>query len=226
MMETSTCLMVTAGWLMPSTHDASHGAGHRRPVHSGKLFVAWRRSIASSPLSRQTRAFHSGMRLPSGQPWWQNGTPQSMQRPAWLFRPPFSWASYTSFQSMIRTGTGRRGCVSRCRTFRNPRGSATGYLQDSRPYFFAVRVKALFDGVETGLQDCGVVARQYFGDAGGGVVEVLEQTAGQDGFGFFGVLGEQAVDDVAVLGVQLKELKLSGVQRILLDALMLQVKHV
>ena len=35
---------------------------------------------AQSP--RQTRSFHSGMRFPSGQPWWQNGMPQSMQRPA------------------------------------------------------------------------------------------------------------------------------------------------
>ena len=46
MIETSTCLMVTAGWLMPSTQLASHGAGHSRPVNSGKLLVACRRSIA------------------------------------------------------------------------------------------------------------------------------------------------------------------------------------
>ena len=51
MIDTSTCLMVTAGWLMPSTQDASHGAGHSRPVNSGKLLVACSRSIASSPLS-------------------------------------------------------------------------------------------------------------------------------------------------------------------------------
>jgi hypothetical protein len=29
--ETSICLIVTAGWLMPSTHELSHGAGHSRP---------------------------------------------------------------------------------------------------------------------------------------------------------------------------------------------------
>ncbi len=40
MIETSTCLMVTAGWLMPSTQELSHGAGHSRPVNSGKLLVA------------------------------------------------------------------------------------------------------------------------------------------------------------------------------------------
>lgn len=52
MMETSTFLMVTAGWLMPSTHADSHGAGHRRPVNSGKLFVACRRSEAADQSSR------------------------------------------------------------------------------------------------------------------------------------------------------------------------------
>ncbi len=76
--------MVTGSWLIPRTHAVSHGAGHSRPVNSGKLFVAWRRSLAPSQSSRQTRSFHSGMMLPSGQPWWQNGIPQSMQRPAWV----------------------------------------------------------------------------------------------------------------------------------------------
>ena len=93
MTETSTCLMVTAGWLMPSTQAASHGAGHSRPVNSGKLLVACSRSIASWSLPRQVRSFHSGIRFASGQPWWQNGMPQSMQRPAWLRSTPFSCAS-------------------------------------------------------------------------------------------------------------------------------------
>ncbi len=82
MISTSTCLMVTGSWLMPSTHEASHGAGHSRPVNSGKLLVACSRSIASRQRSRYTRSFHSGIRLPSGQPLWQNGIPQSMQRDA------------------------------------------------------------------------------------------------------------------------------------------------
>ncbi len=84
MIDTSTFLMVTGSWLIPSTQDVSHGAGHSRPVNSGKLLVACSRSIAPSQSSRQTRSFHSGMMLPSGQPWWQNGMPQSMQRPAWV----------------------------------------------------------------------------------------------------------------------------------------------
>ncbi len=50
--STSTCLMVTGSWLMPSTQAASHGAGQRRPVNSGKLLVAWSRSIAARQWSR------------------------------------------------------------------------------------------------------------------------------------------------------------------------------
>ncbi len=52
MMETSTFLMVTAGWLMPSTHADSHGAGQSRPVNSGKLLVACSRSEAASQSPR------------------------------------------------------------------------------------------------------------------------------------------------------------------------------
>ena len=40
-------LIVTGSSLMPSTQDPSQGAGHRRPVKSGKLFVACSRSIAA-----------------------------------------------------------------------------------------------------------------------------------------------------------------------------------
>jgi len=47
MIETSMFLMVTGGALMPRVQDPSHGAGHTRPVNSGKLFVLWSRSRAS-----------------------------------------------------------------------------------------------------------------------------------------------------------------------------------
>ena len=40
-------LIVTGGSVMPSTQDPSHGAGHTRPVNSGKLLVLCRRSSAS-----------------------------------------------------------------------------------------------------------------------------------------------------------------------------------
>ena len=82
MISTSTCLMVTGLWLMPSTQAASQGAGQRRPVNSGKLLVACSRSMASRQRSRYTRSFQSGMRLPSGQPLLQKGMPQSMHRAA------------------------------------------------------------------------------------------------------------------------------------------------
>jgi hypothetical protein len=81
-MATSTFLMVTAGWLIASTQPASHGAGHNRPVNSGKLFVACSRSLAARQSSRETRSFQSGIRLPSGQASWQKGMPQSMHRSA------------------------------------------------------------------------------------------------------------------------------------------------
>ena len=47
MISASMFLIVTAGSLMPSTHEPSHGAGQTRPVNSGKLFVMCRRSSAS-----------------------------------------------------------------------------------------------------------------------------------------------------------------------------------
>ncbi len=40
-------LIVTGSLLIPSTHDPSHGAGHSRPVNSGKLLVACSRSMAA-----------------------------------------------------------------------------------------------------------------------------------------------------------------------------------
>ena len=69
---------------MPSTQAPSHGAGQSRPVNSGKLFVACSRS--RRPASRRGGPGRStpGSGCPSGQPWWQNGTPQSMQRAACL----------------------------------------------------------------------------------------------------------------------------------------------
>jgi hypothetical protein len=47
MMAFSMFLIVTAGWMMPSTQAPSHGAGQTRPVNSGKLLVSCSRSSAS-----------------------------------------------------------------------------------------------------------------------------------------------------------------------------------
>ena len=93
------------------------------------------------------RSFHSGIRLPSGQPWWQNGTPQSMQRPAWRR----SWLGVALLVDLFpvhdahRNGTARREFA--LAYFRNPLGSATGHLQDSGPDDVAVGVEPLVDGV-------------------------------------------------------------------------------
>ncbi|CAB4731679.1 unannotated protein [freshwater metagenome] len=40
MVRSSICLIVTASALMATTQAVSQGAGQRRPVNSGKLFVA------------------------------------------------------------------------------------------------------------------------------------------------------------------------------------------
>ena len=70
--------MDTGSFIIPSTHDFSHGAGHNLPVNSGKLLVECRISSAlfQSPLC--TMWLKSGIKLPSGHPLWQKGIPQSM----------------------------------------------------------------------------------------------------------------------------------------------------
>ena len=135
MIETSTFLIVTGSWLMPSTQAVSHGAGHSRPVNSGKLLVACSRSIAPSQSSRQTRSFHSGMMLPSGQPWWQNGMPQSMQRPACVLDDRQQRAAEAAGVDLVPVLDAlldrRRSATSRpC--FRKPFGSAMQHLHDPR----------------------------------------------------------------------------------------------
>jgi hypothetical protein len=47
MMAHSMFLIVTGCSMMPSTHAPSHGAGHTRPVNSGKLLVMRRRCRAA-----------------------------------------------------------------------------------------------------------------------------------------------------------------------------------
>src|SRR3954467_6897394 len=177
--STSTCLIVTGSWLMPSTHADSHGAGHSRPVNSGKLFVACRRSLASSQSSRHTRSFHSGMMLPSGQAWWQNGIPQSMQRPACLLmigssarpRPP----GYTSFQSCTRSSTGRREATSRP-SLRKPRGSAMERLHHLRCGLVVGEI--FFLGLLLRGEDQLVLSGHHLGEPACGVGPVGQQGLG------------------------------------------------
>ncbi len=78
----SIVLIVTGSSSRLSVQAASQGAGQTRPVNSGKLLVRCSRSSAACHWSRLTRSFQSGIRLFTGQPEWQKGTPQSMQRSA------------------------------------------------------------------------------------------------------------------------------------------------
>ena len=57
----SIVLIVTGLSSMFSVHAASHGAGHTRPVNSGKLLVLCSRSSAARHSPRETRSFQSGM---------------------------------------------------------------------------------------------------------------------------------------------------------------------
>mmetsp|Transcript_21023 Transcript_21023/g.39974 ORF Transcript_21023/g.39974 Transcript_21023/m.39974 type:complete len:208 (-) Transcript_21023:5404-6027(-) len=68
MMDISMDLMVTGFSLMPSTHAPSHGAGHTRPVNSGKLLVLISTSSACFHRPWCTSSLNSGTRFPSGHP--------------------------------------------------------------------------------------------------------------------------------------------------------------
>src|SRR5271170_736273 len=59
------------------------------------------------------RSFQSGIMLPSGQPLWQKGIPQSMQRAPWALSFSSGILFSYSRQSCSRSFTGRRDAVSR-----------------------------------------------------------------------------------------------------------------
>jgi hypothetical protein len=120
----SICLIITGSSLMSSTQADSHGAGQIRPVNSGKLLVASSWRMASSQRSWRTRSFQSGMRLPSGQPLLQNGTPQPMQRAAWSRSSGSGSVPKISPWSRTRSRGSRSGSATRW-TRRKPRGSLT-----------------------------------------------------------------------------------------------------
>src|SRR5262249_52557779 len=109
----SSSLMGTGSLLLLRTQASWDGAGHTRPVNSGKLLVECRRSMASCQRPRYTRSFQSGMMLPSGQPLWQNGTPQSMQRAPCARSLSSGILRSYSRQSCRRSLTERRSGVSR-----------------------------------------------------------------------------------------------------------------
>ena len=67
-MAHSIVLMATGTSSMLSVHEASHGAGHTRPVTSGKLLVECRFCAACFQSEWNTRSFQSGIWLFTGQP--------------------------------------------------------------------------------------------------------------------------------------------------------------
>src|SRR5690606_2997475 len=96
MMCFSISSIATGDLLMPSTHADSHGAGQILPVNSGKLLVLSKMVVASCQSPLYTASLNSGITLPSGQPDWQNGTPQSIHLAACLFICSASNASTNS----------------------------------------------------------------------------------------------------------------------------------
>jgi hypothetical protein len=101
MIDTSMPLIATAGLLMPRTQADSQGAGQTRPVNSGKLLVESSDCRAAGHRPRYTRSLKSGMTFPRGQPVWQKGTPQFMQRAPWTSTS--SWASGITNSRQWRT---------------------------------------------------------------------------------------------------------------------------
>src|SRR5262245_36649981 len=99
-------LMPTGSSLTLSVHAASQGAGHTRPVNSGKLLVECSTSAASFQSLRYTRSLKSGMMLFTGQPLLQNGGPQSMQRAPWTLAWSADSAMTNPFHVFTRCGTG------------------------------------------------------------------------------------------------------------------------
>jgi hypothetical protein len=67
--------------------DAQHAGGFARrgtdaAGEFGEIVGGVQLAHGLAPAPRDTNSFQSGIRLVSGQPLWQNGTPQSMQRVA------------------------------------------------------------------------------------------------------------------------------------------------
>ncbi len=98
---------------MPSTQAYSHGAGQILPVISGQTLVMSRSSKARFQFFLNAASFHSGIRLLTGHPQWQNGTPQSMHLCAWPVVCSAAGTGATSLKSLTRSQTGRYSCALR-----------------------------------------------------------------------------------------------------------------
>src|SRR3954463_10943611 len=191
----SICLIVTASpSRISSTHDASHGAGHRRPVNSGKLFVACSWRIASSQRPRYTRSFQSGMRLPSGQPLWQNGTPHSMQRAPCSASSVSGRCRTNSLKSLTRSSGARSGTPTRW-TFTKARSSPIERHLLGRVEALAagrdglLRRLVLLLGEQ--LEDAAVILRKHLDELRCDLVPLVEHPLADRRVGARDVLGDE-----------------------------------
>src|SRR4051794_24479888 len=176
---------------MSSTQAASHGAGQMRPVNSGKLFVASAIVLASRQRPRKTASFQSGIRLPSGQPEWQNGTPHSMQRAPWSRRPAIGSCCWYSWKSPTRSATGRLGPLRRSIRRKPPSSPMRGHhtVLDRARGGGGRRLVARLLGALGGLaQGALVVPRHHLDPGAGELVPVLEHPARDAAIGALGVL--------------------------------------
>src|SRR3954454_8374215 len=129
------------------------------------------------------------MRLPSGQPSWQNGMPQSMHRVSWSRISSSPAGGYTSRQSWMRTGTGRR--LGSCRSYRRkPFGSGTLNSHDR-----LVDVATGGFGGPDQFHHPLVVARDHGGELADRRRPVLEQPTGDRRLGLLAVLEDELVQD-------------------------------
>src|SRR4051812_20503236 len=186
----SICLIVTASpSRISSTHAASHGAGHSRPVNSGKLLVACSWRIASSQRSRKTRSFQSGIRFPSGQPLWQNGTPHSMHRaPCSASSVSGRW-SRNSLKSPTRSCGSRSGTPTRW-TLRNAPSSPT---VDHEPFAGGRERRLGLLGREL-LEDALVVGREDLDELRRQGLPQVEDAPADRRLGARDVLGHEVAD--------------------------------
>src|SRR5690606_31070464 len=97
--------IATGERLIPNTQADSQGAGHMRPVNSGKLLVEANIRYASSHFPSYTASLNSGITLPNGHPEWQNGMPQFMHRAACLFSSSSLYGCTNSLYVFFRFAT-------------------------------------------------------------------------------------------------------------------------
>src|SRR4029077_12620290 len=158
--------------------------------------------MASFQRSRKTRSFQSGMMLPSGQPVWQNGTPQSMQRAPWVRTFSSAKSRYTSDQSLIRSRTGRRSGVSRpnstkpvtlpMRDLSRERGHRRWYMLWRRNRYSGCNLK--FRDAEHSLK----FVREHFDELGQQAVPVLENPLPARAAGGFDMFGNQVLEHLLI----------------------------